>query len=286
MTALPKEMELIQGTTEWLQFRKTKITATDAVVIMGTSPWKNRTQLYNEKTSDCDPSIMTPRMQRGIDLEPIARSLFTIQTGIEVEPRVIVKDWAMASLDGISECGRYLVEIKCPNENDHALAVMGKVPSHYHAQLQHQMWVCDVDKMFYFSFDGIDGVLIEVEKDEKYVEKMIEEEYKFYQCLINRIPPEQSEKEFVEREDEIWKSCVDEWKLISQNIKQLEEKQEILRKRLIFLSGESNTKGAGISLSHIQRKGNVDYSKIPQLKNVDLEMYRKPSTNTWRISSD
>ena len=68
-----------------------------------------------------------------------------------------------------------------------------------------------------------------------------------------------------------------------QSIKELEKEEEEVRKQLIFLSGESNTKGAGISLCQIQRKGNVDYSKIPELRGVDVEKYRKPAINSWRI---
>jgi hypothetical protein len=67
-------------------------------------------------------------------------------------------------------------------------------------------------------------------------------------------------------------------------MKELEMIEEDLRKQLIFLSGESNSKGAGISLCQIQRKGNVDYAKIPELKNVNLDKYRKESINSWRIS--
>ena len=44
--------EMQQGTPEWLALRKTKITATDACVIMGSSRWKTKTQLYREKLSD------------------------------------------------------------------------------------------------------------------------------------------------------------------------------------------------------------------------------------------
>src|SRR3954468_9459359 len=113
----------IQGTPEWHHLRKTKITATDAVVIMDMSPWKTRLQLYHEKLSSDIQKPANFAMQRGVDLEPIARSLFTIQTGIEVQPKVIIKNWAMASLDGISSCGKHVVEIKCPGQKDHSLAL-------------------------------------------------------------------------------------------------------------------------------------------------------------------
>lgn len=283
-TALKIDPEYIQGTSEWLSLRKTKITATDAAVIMGASHWKTRIQLYNEKLSDEPPAPPNERMKRGTDLEPIARDLFCIKTGHKMQPRVVIKDWAMASLDGINNWDEIL-EIKCPGEKDHAIAVSGKVPDHYYPQLQHQMYVCDSDKAFYFSFDGIDGVIVEVPRDEKYIKKMVEREFEFYQCIINKTPPAPQEGDYIERNDALWSQCASKWKAIIDSIKQLEKEEEELRKQLIFLSGESNSKGGGISLCQVNRRGNIEYARIPELQGVDLEQYRKDSINTWRITT-
>ncbi len=282
MLAEQIQQELIQGTPEWLALRKTKITATDAAVIMRASHWKTPTQLYYEKTTETCPTYVNDRMQRGLDLEPIARSLFTIKTGIDVEPLVVIKDWAMASLDGISTMGDCIVEIKCPGPKDHAAAVSGKVPDHYYPQLQHQMYVCDVDKAYYFSFDGTDGVIVEVARNNEYIAKMVIEETKFYDCLVKKTTPAQ--EDYIERHDSLWEQCATRWKTIKETMTLLEKEEEEIRKQLIFLSGEANTKGAGISLCQVKRKGTVDYSKIPELKNIDLEKYRKPEISSWRIS--
>jgi hypothetical protein len=190
----------------------------------------------------------------------------------------------MASLDGISKCGKYVVEIKCPGVVDHAIALSGCVPKHYYPQLQHQMYVCDVSKMYYFSFDGADGVICEVDRDDKYIEKLLEEEKKFYQCMLVKTPPEPCEDDYIERYDPTWLEYASQWKKLTRSIKEMEKKEEELRKHLIALSGESNSKGAGISLCQINRKGNVDFTKIPELKNICLEKYRKESINTWRIT--
>lgn len=276
-------IDLEQGSAEWHALRKTKITATDACVIMGVSHWKTKIQLYHEKKSNDEPILPTERMQRGIDLEPIARDLFCMTTGHKMIPRVLIKDWAMASLDGINSWNEVL-EIKCPGEKDHAIALRGKVPDHYYPQIQHQLYVCDSEKAFYYSFDGFDGVIVEAKRDDKYIEKMLIEEKKFYDCLMNNTPPEPEENDYIERNDELWKQCASKWKSVTSSIKELEKEEEDLRKQLIFLSGESNTKGAGISLCQIARKGAVDYSKIEALKGIDLDKYRKGTINSWRIT--
>lgn len=283
MSAACQEFQLEQGTQEWLEFRRHKITATDACIIMGTSHWKTKIQLYHEKKDPNYRSTVNDRMQRGTDLEPLARELFYAKTGHKMFPKVIVKDWAMASLDGINDFNEIL-EIKCPGDKDHQIALNGKIPKHYYPQLQHQMYVCDAEKAFYFSFDGFDGVTVEVPRDDAYIAKMIEEEKKFYECLINNIPPEPSEEDYIERSDELWEQCALQYRFVNESIKELEKREEDLRKQLIFLSGESNSKGGGISLCQINRKGNVDYSQIPELKGVDLDQYRKNSINSWRIT--
>jgi predicted phage-related endonuclease len=222
------------------------------------------------------------RMKRGLELESIARELFTIQNGIEMFPRVVINDWAMASLDGMSDCRQYILEIKCPGEKDHALALQGKVPEYYYPQLQHALYVTGVDSIFYYSFDGTDGVTLIVKRDEKYIEKMVEEERKFYDCIINKTPPE---SDYIQRDDYLWTQCALEWKSVNQQLKQLEKQENDLRDQLIFLGGELSCKGAGVSLCQVQRKGFVDYTKIPELKGIDLDQYRKPETTSWRITA-
>lgn len=287
MSALINSPELVQLTPEWFKLRKSKITATDASIIMGVNPWKTITDLYHEKLSDDPPKPPNAAMQRGNDLEPIARDLFILKTGIVVEPRVIVNDWAMASLDGISHCGNYVVEIKCPGEKDHAIALQGKIPEHYYPQLQHQMMVTDVMSMYYFSFDGNDGVIVEVKRDDKYIENMIDREFAFYQCLQNKTPPKPNEDDYKERDDDIWKSYASKWKSINVTIKELQTLEEEIRKELILLSGQSKTKGAGISLCQVKRKGTVNYGKMLEkldVKEEFMETFRNPEVTSWRIT--
>jgi putative phage-type endonuclease len=286
---MPYEIiDVKQGSAEWHALRKTKITATDAPIIMGVSPWKSRYQLYHEKMSPEVDTVITDRMQRGIDLEPVARDLFCIQTGFNVYPAVAVRDWAMASLDGMSLNGKIVLEIKCPGEKDHALALQGKIPEYYYPQLQHQMFVSGVDSMYYFSFDGIDGTAITVKRDDEYIQKMVNEEYKFYQCLQNKTPPEPQENDYIERSDDLWVHCASQWVTLNNTMKALEKEEEILRNQLIQLSGETNCKGGGISLCQVKRKGSVDYSSMIKKLAVDndlIESFRKPEINSWRLTA-
>ena len=273
-----------QGSPEWLALRKTKITSTDAGVIMGVNPWKTPLQLYNEKISNDPPKPSNEAMRRGIELEPIARDLFNLKTGLEMIPKVYVNDWTMASLDGASLIDDCILEIKCPGEKDHTIALSGKIPEHYFPQLQHAMYVANARGAYYYSFDGIDGVIVPVKRDDDYIEKMLVEEKKFYECLLKKTPPEPTERDYVEKTDFDWESCAERWKEINAKISALQDEEEVIRKKLIAMCNNQNSQGFGIKLAQISRKGNVDYGKIPELKNVDLEQYRKASIVSWRIT--
>lgn len=277
--------EMRQGSQEWLELRKSKITATDAVVIMGASHWKTKIQLYKEKTGEIqNQEFINPAMQRGLDLEPLARRCYEKMSGIPVDPAVVVKGWAMASLDGMYRTGEYIVEIKCPGKKDHAIAIQGKIPAHYMPQLQHQLYVCNLDQMHYFSFDGEQGVIVEVKRDQSFIDKMLKEELKFHICLKQKTPPDPEEGDYVEIDDPLWTLYAEKWQEVQEKKKKLEEQEDHLRKQLIFLSGECNARGAGVTLCQVKRRGNIDYSKIPQLQGIDLEPYRKDNINSWRLT--
>lgn len=280
---------LVQNTEEWLEIRRSKIGASDAPIIMGISPWKTPYQLWEEKLQLTAPSQKRSYMQRGLDLEEKARECFEKQTGLIVFPQVIYHpehEWMMASLDGIDFAHKNIVEIKCPGREDHAQALNGKVPEKYFPQLQHQMEVAGVDESWYFSFDGVDGKYIKVYRDDKYVSKLVAKEQEFWGCMQNLEAPKMTERDFVEKDDELWNVAAESWRSCSYQLQVLKAKEEELRETLIALSGRSNAKGAGIRLSRVVRRGAVDYKAIPELHGVDLDKYRKSPIESWRLTSN
>ncbi len=58
--------QLIQNTPEWHAFRRKRIGASDAPVIMGISPWKTPYQLWIEKTSGIESSA-APQQKRDLN---------------------------------------------------------------------------------------------------------------------------------------------------------------------------------------------------------------------------
>jgi hypothetical protein len=160
------------------------------------------------------------------------------------------------------------------------------MPEYYKCQIQHQIEVCNPKQAFYFCYDGSKGYLIDVKRDEAYIKKILTQEAEFYKCLMELSPPKQKYDDYNLREDDEWMKYSEEWKRVSQESKNLEVREKRLRDMLIGLSGGSNCSGGGIKLSREVRKGSINYSEIPEISKIDLEPYRKPSVEYWKIVNE
>lgn len=289
-----KIIDLIQNTAEWLEFRKGKIGASDAPKIYG-SYFSTPLELWERKIGLAPEQEETYPMRRGKALEDEARKSFEEAIGFEFPPCVVQHseyEWMIASLDGLSRSDGqslwipYALEIKVPGREDHLSALAGIVPPKYIPQLQHQLAVTGLPMIYYYSYDGKDNACIEVQRDQAYIDKLIAEELKFYKCMITCTPPELSERDYNIRYDDKWKLACKEWEEASQNLRLYKFREEITRSDLIALCESRNSKGAGVKVQKIMRVGSVDYSAIPALEGIDLDQYRKPASESWRITLD
>lgn len=272
-----------QRTKEWLEFRKHRIGASDAPVIMKKSPWKTPYQLWQEKLSLAEDKPSNFAMDRGNELEPIAKKTLEEKLGIPLGQKIKLhnrRSWMMASLDAISFDESIVAEIKCPGNADHDAALSGHVPEKYYPQLQHQMEVCDVEMVYYFSYHKEEHTLLKVYRDDQYIKQLINEEEKFFECMSNFEPPELMIQDFIFQTSGRWLELAT--RLLE--IKSIKAEEDEIKKELIAIAGGQNSRGGGIQLTKCVRKGNVDYGKIPELQDVDLESYRKKTIEYWRIS--
>lgn len=284
-----KIIDLEQNTDAWLEFRKGKIGASDAPIIMGVSPWCSPLQLWERKLGIASDQPESYAMNRGKALEEEARHAFQTLTKISVIPQVVEHNsipWMIASLDGLSFCNKYAVEIKVPGREDHELALKGVVPPKYVPQLQDQLEVTGLDMIYYYSYDGKNNACLEVKRDQPYINKMMVELKKFHKCMVTCTPPELSERDYNIRNDDEWKFFVDRWIEDKHNLACWEAREMQSRKELIEASSSRNSKGFGVKVQKIMRAGSVNYSDIDILKGVDLDQYRKPASESWRITMD
>lgn len=274
---------------QYLLSRKDYIGSSDAPVIMNGFHFE-RTPflLWKEKLGLVDGNVNNFATQRGKELEPIAQAAYENYIGEEVEAQVIINHenikYMRATVDGLSSTHGRCVEIKCPGAPDHEIALSGKVPPKYIAQLQHIMACNDDEVIDYWSFYNGRGVLVEVERDKDYISKLYSKEKEFWDYVISFETPPLNSKDYQEMDlSKEWKEHASQYLEIESTIKKLEESKAKEREALIALAGQHNAMGAGVRLYQSMPKGRVNYNAIPELIGVDLDQYRTPSTLRWTV---
>lgn len=179
---------------EWFDLRRSKVTATDASIIMGVSPYSDVKSLWYRKLNIYPPYEANSSMVRGSELEPIVRQIAEGLLEMELPETVIIAEdeFRMASLDGYNVQEGIATEIKCPNKKFHQMACHGKIPDLYFPQLQHQLDVIEASHIHYFSYypgEKQELAQVIVPRDEAYIELLREKERIFYHCLTNIICP-------------------------------------------------------------------------------------------------
>lgn len=272
---------------EWYEMRRTHIGASDAPIIMGVSPYRTAYQLWMEKSGLLEGQKETPGMKRGKDLENDALQEYERMVGVMMAPCcVFSKDrpWMMATLDGYGEgpLGPSMVEIKCPNSADHHEAIAGRIPKKYYPQLQHQMAVTGLNWCHYFSYNGEDGVLVEVVRDAEYIAKLVVAEEAFYECLTFGNPPALGERDAKLRVDSEWVALAERGKEIMRTLTAIERERGEIRDQLIKLTGGNPCAGGGIILTKQKRVGGLDAEAFSEAHpDIDLNAFRKPESWSW-----
>lgn len=190
------EIPLLQGSQQWLDFRKGKISGTDAASIANVSPYTSAKELYELKLGMRESQPINQKMLRGQNLEPIARDLACKKIGMNFTPAVIQSSehfYMMASLDGLSDCKTAIMEIKCFNEDGHQLAIDGNLYPYVFCQCQHNLETCNMDLCYYISYrpEHTENplVIIEVYRCPDYCEKLVAAERDFYFNYLTAFTP-------------------------------------------------------------------------------------------------
>ncbi|MCO3773809.1 YqaJ viral recombinase family protein [Pseudomonas aeruginosa] len=160
---------MLQQTDDWFAQRLGKVTASKVKDIMakgrGGAPSATRQnymmQLLCERlTGKREEGYTNAAMQRGNDLEPIARAAYemyedceVVEVGLILHPSI---DGFGASPDGVIllDNGRRGLEIKCPNTAQHIAVIQsGKHDTQYEWQMLAQMACADLESVDFVSFD-------------------------------------------------------------------------------------------------------------------------------------
>lgn len=283
--------KLVQGSPEWLAFRKKHIGSSDAPVIMGVSPWKTPFQLWQEKTGFEDHNLENRNTAYGRAMEPVAKAAYETETqdfvSCEVEDTIVIHKvipYVMASLDGIAMLQDLPIEIKNCSHEDHLLAKEGLIPEKYYPQVQHQLACTDRPKMHYVSYHKGDLAIVNVYRDEKYISKLLKKEVEFWEQVKNLDPPKLQDGDYVQKgHDPEWLALEEELLDIMSKQDVLEARSKELREQMKAIADGQSIAGKNLRYQRIVKPGNIDYKSIPELGSVDLEQYRKNPIVLYRV---
>ena len=291
MDKIYRLVDLEQDTDAWREFRKKKAGSSSAAAIMKESRWDTPLSLFEKMVYDKQVP-MNSAMERGKLEEPKARAWLSEHLAIPFRPVVvelIEQPRIIASLDGFIDLGENSTgcEIKAPGLEDHLSAMEGIIPSDYQWQMQHEMMVTGCREWWYLSWDGAKGIPILLKRDEAKIEILKKEEIAFLDRIDTFEPPEPIDKDWMVLEDEDAELLAIQYNDLCKGIKSREEWRDKLKAQLLELANEFHPRTKIRDLLKIQkitRKGNVDYSKVPELRGVNLDKYRKEPIESWRIN--
>jgi hypothetical protein len=89
-------------------------------------------------------------------------------------------------------------------------------------------------------------------------------------------------EDFIKR-DSLWINVAREAYKAQKLRKQYEELEKKLLEQLKEVSENKSSFGGGFKFQCIERKGSIDYGSIEMLKTINLEQYRRDSTQSWKL---
>ena len=304
-----------QRSPEWLEWRKTGITASMIPVIMGNSPYMTPYQLWAEFVGLKQPDDLSNNwhVQRGVEQEPEALELIQTLYGKLFMPCCIESDensLFKASLDGLSIDGtNEVVEIKCPCKSIYEEIISQKTNSKsfkmYYGQVQWQMFVAGTDKAkMFFYLRGQQPIQIAIKRNENYINEAKTKALEFWALIQSNTQPQLTDQDTVvySVEDSQSKEWIDTANKYIELEKFIEAKKaeiaettkqlnDLKDKLITFIPDNCNSvKKAGIKVTRSERQGRIDLDAIERHlvdKNilVNMDDFRKDSTISYRIST-
>ncbi|MET4694437.1 lambda-exonuclease family protein [Endozoicomonas lisbonensis] len=309
-----KQVNLEQRSKEWHDWRRCGVTASDAAVILGQSPYKSRWQLWAEKSGILkEPDFSSnPHVQRGIDDEDDAR--IRMEEALGDAPLLpVCGEWEQnprlrASFDGITKDG-IPVELKAPSEKVYqevkALKDQSEGYRRAFAQVQFQMLVADAPRCWLcFYRNGMPILPACINRDEHLIQQLRQEAESFWQLVEEGDEPEKDPNldVFVPQglsEQAQWhklamvyrrRQCrLDELKgeLDSRKSQQKLLQQELQKLMGAFRVAESD----GLRICCSECSGSIDYQKAlealckqHQLALPDLDSFRRKAREQVRVT--
>ncbi len=172
---------------EWLEWRKSGVTATDITILMGHNTHNTPLDLFLEKTGQVEHENLddNPIVRFGKLFEKILEQMFTEETGIAVlaSQQCYQQGRYLATLDCVLE--NAILELKTTNKDITQMSML------WYGQVQWQMFVAGCHKAYLYAYNRSTcrTHLHVIEYDEEYIQEAILKADSFLDCVDSGIPP-------------------------------------------------------------------------------------------------
>lgn len=287
-----------QRSKEWFEQRRGRLTGSNIGSALGVNPFKKPADLMRQMVrewhgaeSEFTGNVATEwgtanEANATIDLEMFYLSAPVEETGLHVHPEY---DWLAASPDGfIGSDG--VAEIKCPfgqrGKDKPEFKKLFEQP-HYFAQVQIEMACTGRTWCAFYQWAPKGDDYYEQAFSQVWFDEALPKLKAFYDAyLVEREMPNAQrylDPRHKEQEDTFTVDLVDQYKEAKEEEKRFSQIAKDLLSEITERCGERESEISGAKLSKVVKKGNVDYSKIPELEDVDLEQYRKKPSSYWTL---
>ena len=242
-----------QGTREWHEWRRGKVGASLASVIMGVSRFKTVFELWKDFGKEQKEEDKEFVHMRGHQLEEIARHWWELRTFKEFRASIAVhqdNEKVIASLDGYNYEDNAILEIKyLPGAYFDNLKDNGIIPSEYYPQLMHQALVTNCKKIIFLGIIDDRSTSVYKPEEGEYAFSFLEWEVnqkdidyitnelvpainKFLFYVDSRTPPPITDSDWLEVHDETILGMLKERSEIMVSEKKIKTRKDEINKRV------------------------------------------------------
>lgn len=284
-----KQIQLIQNSQEWYAFRKNKIGASDANIIMGVSKFMTPAQLFEEKKNPTEKESNFIQ-EKGHKKEVKARARIELMTGLEYQPLTAVHsdfEWLMASLDGYNEQKNQAWECKFVGKEHFEKVKNGEMLDHYWPQVQTQLVVSGAESVLFTVISEENEIAsVTVKPDIEYIQtKLFPALISFHEKMASDEKPDLTDRDTVDFSDNSdLEKLLNEYKILKDSSDRLED----VKKKIFDICKRPKIvcNGIKITTSKGKEKSVIDYDAILKDFSVDVEKYtsKKDGAITRRIT--
>lgn len=278
-----KIVNLEQRTPEWREFRKRGLGSSYIPSIMGCDPYNSIYDTWAKITGKKTEKKTTLPMQRGTDYEKEALEWLCKTTGKIYKPIVVQHKkypFLYASIDAYCAEDHSIVEIKTPFGKDMS------VKNNHIVQTLYQDECIDAKdrSILIWDHDNKNGVLHPQEKQVEQQKEIIIKAVHFWEYnIVLDVAPDIKRSDLVTIHNPELSQMVKDYLSIALSIKELEEKNKILRENILQYCNYEH----GYSLDDgkiVLCEGRKSYdTKQMLLDGMDLSKYEKISKNSYMI---